>query len=65
MRKSRTIQTTSLSARLVLHAQGLRDRAEKLKPGAKRDRLLRRALMLKNGSQIEAWLSPPVLAVPK
>ena len=46
----------ALEEQLVSEAKRLRKEAEKLRPGAERERLLRRARQAETGSQMREWL---------
>lgn len=57
-------QNSSLKDRLSKLAKEARDRAERTPPGAKRDALLKAALLSENALLIQQWLSSPGLRAP-
>lgn len=64
MPRRRFKQTVSLSDRLAAEARRLREEARALSPGAKRERLLRKARQLETASHINEWLASPGLQAP-
>lgn len=58
-------QTDLLEDRLAEEAIRLREQAAKLKPGAERDELLRRAEQAETGAHISEWLRSPGLQPPR
>lgn len=64
MPRRRFKQTVSLSDRLAAEARRLRDEAKALSPGARRERLLRKARQLETASHINEWLASPGLQSP-
>lgn len=64
MPRRRFKQTVSLSARLTAEARRLREEARELSPGARRERLLRKARQLETASHIDAWLASTGLQAP-
>lgn len=63
--RNRFKQTDLLEERLAQEAKRLRAEAEKLKPGPKRDDLLRRAEQAETGAHISEWLRSPGLQPPR
>ena len=57
-------QIESLETRLEAEARRLRDQASKLKPGADREELLRKARQCETGSHLSEWLHSPGLQPP-
>ena len=51
-------QTTSLQDRLEVWSKELRERAEKLPPGAERDELLRKLNQAHTAAHIDDWATP-------
>ena len=51
--------TNSFEERLQKAAQDLKAQAEKLKPGTKRDDLLKKASQFEAAAEISEWLSVP------
>ena len=58
-------QTDALEVRLADEAKRLREQAKTLKPGVKRDILLRRARQAETGAHMSEWLRSPGLQPPK
>jgi hypothetical protein len=54
----------TLTERLAQLTKESRDLAETMPPGAKREALLRAAMLNENALQIEKWLSSPGLRTP-
>lgn len=54
----------TLEDRLAEEAVRLRDQAGKMKPGAERDELLRKARQCETGSHMSEWLRSPGLQPP-
>ena len=63
--RNRFKQTDLLEERLAQEAIRLREQAAKLKPGVKRDELLRRAEQAETGAHISEWLRSPGLQPPR
>jgi hypothetical protein len=56
--------TDALEEQLASEAKRLREEAKKLRPGAEREQLLRRARQAETGSQMSEWLHSPGLQPP-
>jgi hypothetical protein len=54
----------TLTERLTQLTKDFRDIAETMPPGAKREALLRAAMLNENALQIQKWLSSPGLRAP-
>ena len=65
MQRRRFTQTQSLEERLAEEAKRLREKAKLLKPGAKRDELIRKARQAETGSHMSEWLRSPGLQPPR
>jgi len=57
--------TTSLKDRLASFAQGVRDRAEKLRPGIERDQLLKKARLADTAAHLDEWANSAGLRPPR
>jgi len=62
--RRRVRQTTSFQDRLEAWSKELRERAEKLPPGAERDELLRKLSQVHTAVQFDDWTNPPGLQPP-
>jgi hypothetical protein len=58
-------QVASLKDRLIQEAESLRKQAQELRPGVRRDELLRKARQAETGSHVDDWLASPGLQPPK
>lgn len=66
MRRRREIKhIASFEDRLAYEAHRLRDEAKELRPGLRREELLRKARQAETAAHISEWLSSPGLAPPK
>jgi len=65
MERRRIKHETSLEERLAEQARHLREQARKLRPGGKRDDLIRRARQAETAAHVSEWLSSPGLQPPK
>jgi hypothetical protein len=65
MERRRIKHTTSLDERLAEQARQFRDQAKKLRPGGKRDDLIRRARQAEAALHMSEWLSSSRLQSPK
>ncbi|WP_246784449.1 MULTISPECIES: hypothetical protein [unclassified Bradyrhizobium] len=63
-RRRRFKQTLCLEERLAKEAQRLREEAQSLPPGFRRDQLLRKARQCETGSNLSEWLQSPGLQPP-
>ena len=54
-----------LQERLVLEAKRLKDKANALPSGPRREAMLRKARQAETASQVDEWLSSPGLQAPK
>jgi hypothetical protein len=61
-KRNRAKQTEILEVRLAREAVRLREQAKKLKPGPKRQELLRKALQAETGAHMSEWLRHPTPA---
>ena len=64
-KRRRFKQTETLEERLAAEAADLRNRAQGMRPGAKRQQLLRRAKQWDMGSRMSEWLRCPVQQIRK
>lgn len=64
MKRRRFKQAHPLEARLAEEAKSLREQAETLPPGPKRDALLRKAQQDEIGAHMTEWLTSPGLRSP-
>ncbi len=66
MRRRREIKhIASFEDRLAYEAHRLRDEAKELRPGLRREELLRKARQAETAAHISEWLTSPGLAPPK
>jgi hypothetical protein len=63
--RRRIEHSDTLEEQLASEAKRLRKEAEKLRPGAEREALLRRARQAETGSHVSEWLSSPGLQAPR
>lgn len=63
--RRRVKHITSFEARLLQHAQQVREVAHLLPPGKKREMLLRQARASEMAVQIDRWISSPGLRPPE
>jgi hypothetical protein len=63
--RRRIKHTESLENRLANQARRLREEASQLRPGPKRDELIRRARQAETGSHLSEWLRSPGLQPPR
>ena len=63
--RRRVKHITSFEARLLQHAQQVREAAHLLPPGKKREMLLRQARASEMAVQIDQWISSPGLRPPE
>ncbi|TGN88852.1 hypothetical protein EOW77_0008320 [Bradyrhizobium yuanmingense] len=63
-RRRRLKQILSFEERLARECQGLREEAQSLPPGFRRDQLLRKARQCETGSHVSEWLQSPGLQPP-
>nr|MCK7668132.1 hypothetical protein [Bradyrhizobium sp. 2S1] len=64
IKRPRFVHTQSLEDRLGIEAQRLRKEAWGTPPGVERSRLIRKARLVENSSQLSEWLRPPGLRAP-
>jgi len=64
MPERRRIDHTDALEEQLAEAKRLREEAKKLRPGAEREQLLRRARQAETGSQMSEWLHSPGLQPP-
>jgi hypothetical protein len=64
IRRRRVRHESSFEARLLQHAQQVREAAHRLPPGKKREMLLRQARASEMAVQIDRWISSPGLRPP-
>jgi hypothetical protein len=57
--------TDSLQDRLTAFANKTREEASKMRPGAERDEMIRKARRADTASYLDAWVSSPGLQPPK
>jgi hypothetical protein len=62
--EKRLSELNSLEERLSEEAKRLREEAKLLPPGAKRDKLIRKARQADTGSHVSEWLRSPGLRPP-
>lgn len=63
-KRNRSKQDEVLEVRLAQEAIKLREEAKGLKPGPKREELLRRARQAETGAHMSEWLRSPGLKAP-
>ena len=64
-KRNRTKQTDVLEVRLALEAAKLREQAKGLRPGPRREELLRKARQAETGAHMSEWLRSPGLRPPE
>jgi len=65
MKRRRFKQTTLLDERLTELAERLRKQAQRMPPGAERDRLIRKARQAEIATQLQVWVTSPGLRPPE
>jgi hypothetical protein len=65
IRRRRVKQELSFAARLLKHAQQVRESARSSPPGKQREMLLRQARASEMAAQIDKWLASPGLRPPE
>lgn len=63
--RKRIKHIASFEDRLAYEAHRLKEEAKKMKPGLRRDDLLRKARQAETAAHISEWLTSPGLASPK
>jgi hypothetical protein len=58
-------QVNSLKDRLMQEAESLRQQAQQMPPGVRRDELLRKAREAETAARVDDWLASPGLQPPK
>jgi hypothetical protein len=58
-------QQLTLQDRLVAWAKSVREQADKLPPGPKRDEMIRKARQADTASHLDDWINSPGLQSPK
>jgi hypothetical protein len=63
--RRRFTQISSLSDRLIQQAQNLRQQADGMPAGVRRDELLKKARQAETTANVDEWLSSPGLQPPR